>query len=419
MYRILVADDEHYITDSIYSLLMRQTQWELEVFRAYDGEAAWDLLIRFRMDLIISDICMPGLDGLTLSHKARAVWPDCQIIFLTGYRNFEHAYDALQLGHVHYLLKTSDYTQLLELVTQSLAAADAQREQFARQMRLEAQVNMAFSMLRNDMGMQLFKGKLPPKDVLDGLSFNIDLGKDVLLLFCQMPFEAGHQALANHAARLLLHSLHRLFAGHPVHWFYCELNDSLVCLFQPDAQVGDESAVKAVQSLLWENLSDIQALIAQETGHTPVMMQSRDPLPVAALSGLLQDMVRISGQPSVQGAILKIATQQAPLDTQGAIRYAVQHIYQHYAQDISLLVLADSVHMNATYFCRLFKKETGKTFVDFLNSVRIESACRLLRDTYMKISEIAIATGFETPKYFHVVFKRYVHVTPAQFRKNE
>ncbi|MDR3050323.1 MAG: helix-turn-helix domain-containing protein [Oscillospiraceae bacterium] len=417
MYRILVVDDERTIADSIYYLLLRQTQWETEVLRTYDGESAWELLTHCKADLIISDICMPGLDGLALARNVRKAWPQCQIIFLTGYRNFEHAYEALQLGNVRYLLKTSDYDQLLALMTESLAAVDELRARFTQQTLLQAQINMAFSLLRNDLCEHLLQGKMPGVAVMDELAFDIDLGRSVLMMLYRMPPLPKEQDAAwktDHAQKLFLHFLYRLLLDHDIQWFYGERDGALICLLQPRTLTG--TAMKELQGLVWESLSDMQALIEQQTGQIPTMLFSREPVSVADVPELYQDMMHAAAQYAAQGAILKIAMQEPAVNIQRAVRHAIRYIYRHYTEDVSLLSLADAVHMNTAYFSRLFKKETGKSFVDFLNNVRMEAACRLLRDTYMKVSEIAEATGFGTPKYFHVVFKRYLHTTPAQWR---
>lgn len=422
MHRIIVVDDERHIADAIYYLLLRQEQWDIEVFRAYDGDSAWALMEQSCFDLIVSDICMPGLDGLVLVRKVRALWPGCKIIFLTGYENFEYAFQALQLGGVRYILKTRDFSSLLDEVGQALTALRAEQERSRRQTLLEAQVAMAFSMLRNDLCVHLLRGHVPSVEWMRKSGFDIDVTREMLLLaLCFSKSDKQPRPIPlDHAAKLLVYAMHRLLLSRQVRWFYGTLEDAVICLFQPVFCEGSEKqSLQTLNNLIWEELSEIQSLIEQETEAIPILLMSRDAVDVASLPLLLPEMERFAAQPSAQGAIMRVSARQQMIDVEGAVRHAIRHIYLHYAEDISLLSLSNAVHMNTAYFSRLFKKETGKNFVDFLNSVRIEAACQLLRDTFLKVADIATSTGFGTPKYFHVVFKRYMGVTPAQWREQQ
>lgn len=97
---------------------------------------------------------------------------------------------------------------------------------------------------------------------------------------------------------------------------------------------------------------------------------------------------------------------------------AVQHIYTDYAdKELSLQSLADLMHVNAAYLGRIFKKETGSSFTDYLNHVRIEKAKELLISTNCKGSELCEKVGFANYNYFYIVFKKITGVKPTEYRK--
>ena len=73
-------------------------------------------------------------------------------------------------------------------------------------------------------------------------------------------------------------------------------------------------------------------------------------------------------------------------------------------------------NMNRTAFCRYFKQKTNKTFIDLLNELRIQLACRQLIETSKDISQIAYDCGFEDVSYFNQVFKAKTLVNPTAFR---
>lgn len=67
MYRVLVVDDEEMITDSLAGMLEETPQYELDVYKAYSGTEALRLLNEFQFDIVVSDICMPGITGIELA----------------------------------------------------------------------------------------------------------------------------------------------------------------------------------------------------------------------------------------------------------------------------------------------------------------------------------------------------------------
>ena len=76
------------------------------------------------------------------------------------------------------------------------------------------------------------------------------------------------------------------------------------------------------------------------------------------------------------------------------INKALEYIELHYAESLSLNVLAEEVHMNPYYFSSFFKKSTGKNFKDYVNQIRLKHAVTLLLDTDKKVYEIAMNVGF-------------------------
>ena len=82
-------------------------------------------------------------------------------------------------------------------------------------------------------------------------------------------------------------------------------------------------------------------------------------------------------------------------------------------------LLSKTFSVSDSYIARMFKTRLGMTPSDYINTVRIESACNLLLNSKMKIGDIAYKTGFYSPYYFSRVFKKIHGITPGGFRKNE
>lgn len=96
---------------------------------------------------------------------------------------------------------------------------------------------------------------------------------------------------------------------------------------------------------------------------------------------------------------------------------AKTYIEDHYMDNLTLDVMADYVHMNASYFSSYFKRHTGQNFKEYLNQIRLRHALDLLLSTDMKAYEISDAVGFKDPKYLSDLFQKNYGKTPMAYRK--
>jgi len=120
----------------------------------------------------------------------------------------------------------------------------------------------------------------------------------------------------------------------------------------------------------------------------------------------------------VQGFMLQFNHWQAS-KSDNVIEKAVLYIEQHYHEECRLTEVAAHVHLNPSYFSALFKKAKGESFTSFVTRYRIEKAALLLRNTDMRIFEIASSVGFDEPNYFTNVFKQRFRMSPKEYRNRE
>lgn len=92
-------------------------------------------------------------------------------------------------------------------------------------------------------------------------------------------------------------------------------------------------------------------------------------------------------------------------------------IYEEYFEDISINSIAKDVYLTPSYICFLFRQETGETINDFLTKVRIEKAKELLNGRETKVYEISKKVGYNDPKYFSKLFKKFTGVNPSEYNK--
>ena len=84
MRRVLIVDDEPIIVQGLLSVL-GESGLDIELYSAGSGPDALKLLEDKRMDIVVSDMAMPGMDGLQLMNHIHRDWPDCRVIFLSGH----------------------------------------------------------------------------------------------------------------------------------------------------------------------------------------------------------------------------------------------------------------------------------------------------------------------------------------------
>ncbi len=101
------------------------------------------------------------------------------------------------------------------------------------------------------------------------------------------------------------------------------------------------------------------------------------------------------------------------------IQQALLYIEKHYLENIQVAELAKSLYLNPQYFSRLFKKEMSISFSEFLLLYRLEKSKDLLIDTDLPIYAIASSSGFTDSSYYCKTFKKYVHISPLKFRKQQ
>ncbi len=116
MYRMVVADDEYIVVEGIKAILKRQKLQCEVVGYAYNGIDALDVIQEQKPDIVITDIRMPGLDGLSLIESCKEFLPEAYYVVISGYTEFEYAKRAITLGVVDYIDKPVTIQKIEEVL---------------------------------------------------------------------------------------------------------------------------------------------------------------------------------------------------------------------------------------------------------------------------------------------------------------
>jgi DNA-binding NarL/FixJ family response regulator len=113
--RILIVDDQALFREALHTLLSVQTDFEV-VGEAANGEEAVRLAVYSRPNIVLMDLQMPVLDGVTATGRLRELIPDCRVIILTTFDDDEYVFEGLRAGAVGYLMKDVSSEKLFEAI---------------------------------------------------------------------------------------------------------------------------------------------------------------------------------------------------------------------------------------------------------------------------------------------------------------
>ncbi len=161
--RILIVDDEEIARENIAYMLKKGGY---EVFTAEDGEKAVAFLENQEVDLVLTDLRMKGMDGMAVLGACKKLWPETEVIVITGYAAVDTAVEAMQKGAYHYLAKPVKMDEMQALIQKALEKRALHKEviELRRQM---ASRTGATVILGNSLKIQLLRESITQVAQLD------------------------------------------------------------------------------------------------------------------------------------------------------------------------------------------------------------------------------------------------------------
>lgn len=234
MYRILIVDDEPYAVEYLIELLSEHM--EIDAYKAYSGKEALALLAKTRMDIVFTDIRMPGMDGMELTRFVLDEWPETQVVILTGYGDYKMLYDLQKMKNVTYLVKTDEPQAIINAAQDAAHAIDESirydellssiTERHAEYVRLKQQEYL--------LGLTQGRAQPPSAEMFSELQLQLDPARRATLAV--MRFSGGSAALV---AEMVHRSVEaRFLAAHAV-----LSTDTVLFFFQPKAAENSKKQV--------------------------------------------------------------------------------------------------------------------------------------------------------------------------------
>lgn len=272
MYRMLIVDDEKLLLDGLYELFLENEGHRLELYRASSASEALMVMSEKRIDILLSDIKMPKMSGLELGDQVRQSWPECKVIFLTGFDEFDYVHHAIKHGAENYILKSEGDEVIVGVVRQTIAELEEQQQmgmliKKAREIQWQ-HVSHHRSLFLSDLleGMQT-KEELAQQTLVE-LGIRLSADRPLIMVVARM--DLTDAALRLPEKELLLTALHSVcvrFLSSTLEFADVIYNREFYVLF---IQARDQSfqSLERLTTFLHGSIETIQQTIENSTGHT-------------------------------------------------------------------------------------------------------------------------------------------------------
>ncbi len=371
MLKIFVVEDEPFIRKGIIMYIQRGAPGFEVVGEEGDGERAYSQILRTKPDVLLTDIRMPHMGGLELAEEAKRHLPDLKVIIISGYDDFTYASKAIHIGVVDYLLKPILEDTLLAAIRKAEEEITKERE----------------------------GGKKKEEPGEDRVGF-FDC-QDVAIALNQVDIKSWAKDSVELFLKKGLESEVEKFVGQ---YLECVGSDNLESMIFRQYMVIDMQleAVRFLDSLgAGEYTGDVICEEQELARHMKTPETSRNYM-VSILKSCIAVRDSLSGNP------FRVMVEKAK-----------EYVGAHIGAEISLSAVAAHVGVSASHFSRIFSREAGVTFIEYLTGVRMERAKEMLRCTNKKIAEISQEIGYRDTRYFYTLFKKNVGCTPREYRKKE
>lgn len=531
MYKLMLVDDESEIREGLREVVDFESLGFEVVGEAANGLIGLQLAESLAPDLIITDIRMPLMNGLSMCRQVRASLPTTQFIVLSGYDEFEYARQAIEVKVLGYLLKPISAKEFVQMLKEAKLSLDEAARERADVQGLKQRFKSSLPLLRESLMSALLNGGISPEDALrhaqryeDNLKapayavlmahIGDETGEEKISDPELLPFAVSNimdEVLTNYgecfvfryngamAALLLLQDdtqehfsdvMNHIEEARKTTQYYlqCQLHigvstsckklstlpaaarqamsamehsllsgtEHSLCIKDVERgsstdlimdefqlrklsnfiKVGDtQKATEVLHNIISKCRRGQPAPKTYQTYLMELFMGFLRILPDMSLDRKLFDEEFDSISRAILGAVIPvddaleifiklmeklIISVDESRQTSGRLIASDAQIYlgKHYTREnLSLEDLCQHLHVSPSYFSSTFKKETKKTFHQYLTELRMNKALNLLSSGDMPTARVAHEVGLPEPSYFSYCFKKHFGFPPSQARK--
>lgn len=352
--KIIIVDDEILVRKGIATSIEWGKIGITDVFEASNGEQALEKILENDINIVLTDIKMPRMDGLELIERLRVIKSNAVVIVLSCVNDMEYVRKALKFGGA------LDYVSKLSMTTEELRDIIKRAKEYAISKK-EIEISPVYINLPHFF-------KLEYEEQLRSL-MEYGIVEDMILVIEKIFEEASILGTDWRNSR---------------EWY------DIIGLFS---------------SIVKKHHTSIEQFFPGEINIEEIIDTAQE---ISYLKRYILEMAI-----SIKGFLLK----QQKINYDEHIYKAINYINNNYQNNIKLKDVAEDISISATYLSRLFKKVMQINFVDYINRVRIRKAKELLETKRFTIQEIADQIGYRNASYFTQVFRDIEGITPKQYQQ--
>lgn len=495
--KMILADDEAIIINGIQKL-MNWEQMGIELVGTYlDGKSAFEGILQQKPDVALLDISMPGMSGIEILKECSLLQLNTQIIFISGFQDFEYAREALKYGAAAYLLKPiirEELTNALEGCFEKISSTPNYRQTAVQeQMPDYGKLTEIEEICYRPVYVEVCYQEAIETDIKKLIHFSV-------LQFLESFIEeerlgivfAKQNAICivlkekdedkKHTKELLerIRDQTLLQNGQRVAFIVGNQVEHMSEIEKAFQECLAQKGILFFETYLEKKVFFLEEIPTQKKEQPERFNQSRDALISVVVNQKVSDFDRMFGQfqqmvcfmsrgkreDACYYFCLAIRQTQSQMEKRGIVQSGLEmadllevgratdsystmsiaykgileglmdgarketqsnekqtcmrvkeYIETHYAQDLTLTMMAEYVHMNPYYFSAFFKKYSGENFKSYVTRVRLEKALPLLTSSNKKILDISMEVGFADTRAFSCAFQKAYNETPNSYRK--
>lgn len=411
MLKVMIVDDEPNIRKGLIKVINWKEHGFEVLAHAEDGLEALEVYKKERPDAVITDIKMPGMDGLQLSYELKKIDRNISIILLSGYSDFAYAKQAIQNGVDGYLLKPVNQKELIleleKIKDKTCSQFNATKREYKQNEKLKDYFlfRLVTGNEQHEYANQLLMEcnlKLQSKNYCTTILCIDQYGN-------MMDSSAEGVIFEKIGISRLIEEI--LYDSQNGHLFEITENQFGVLFFDNEnAQMDKNSLILMAEKIIqaFSKRRDISVTIG-----------------IGKIVDTL-DKINESYRKAVKSLdrkytnhIDKIFYYDDIREQKDDFENILSYIHEKYRDEISLKILSDLFYINSVYLGQLFKKKTGEYFHDYLNKIRLEKALYLIKETNLSMNDIANQVGYKHIEHFYRTFKEFHRCNPGGFRRND
>ncbi len=397
IYSLIIVDDEEWSRLSIKKYVEALCpDFEVSALLS-SGSQAIDYLKENKVDVVITDVRMNNTDGLELAEYIQTNAPGIKVIIISGYSEFEYVKRAIKYNVQDYLTKIVNPKEFSEVMDRVKCRLDSENE-----IKHEYDKRLEINLFFYDLLGGFFSSREEAEGEYNKLGFerSFDECTCEMLKFKFLNFEEYKKSIWKHNESALKNAITNIidfvFEGTISLPIEIDMDSCNAILFY--VRWSETRPISDLVDALNEELQ-LEAVIEETAGYTLDQIYQGD---------LADENSRIKNQ---------ILSEEESESTENGITASViKYINKNYSQPLTREDISKEFHMHEMYLARIFKKNTGKTLLEYVTEVRMKQAIELLA-TDISTEGISVKVGYGSSRTFRRVFKRYTGYSVSEYKK--